>query len=70
MTHGLDAAKAVALGADIVASARPMLQTLMAAGKKGLSGSLERWVKEFKGVMFLVGAPTLKQLRQAPLVHV
>jgi isopentenyl-diphosphate Delta-isomerase len=70
MTNGLEAAKAFALGADIVAAARPMLQVLMAAGKKGLSGSLDRWVKEFKGTMFLVGAPTLKHLRQAPINHV
>ncbi len=70
MTNGVEAAKAFALGADIVASARPMLQTLMAAGKKGLSDSLDRWIREFKGTMFLVGAPTLKHLRQAPLIHV
>jgi L-lactate dehydrogenase (FMN-dependent) and related alpha-hydroxy acid dehydrogenases len=70
MTNGLEAAKAFALGADLIAAARPMLQVLMASGKKGLSGLLDRWMKEFKGTMFLVGAPALKDLRQAPLVHV
>ena len=70
MTNGLEAAKAFALGADVIAAARPMLKVLMASGKKGLSGCLDRWINEFKGAMFLVGAATLKQLRQAPLVHV
>ncbi|HTY09495.1 MAG TPA: type 2 isopentenyl-diphosphate Delta-isomerase [Bacteroidota bacterium] len=69
ITNGLEAAKAVALGADLVASARPMLKVLMASGKKGLSRSLEKWIKDFKGTMFLTGAPTLQQLRSAPLVH-
>ncbi|MGA9406144.1 MAG: type 2 isopentenyl-diphosphate Delta-isomerase [Bacteroidota bacterium] len=70
MTNGLEAAKAFALGADVIAAARPMLQVLMASGKKGLSGHLDRWIKEFKGTMFLVGARTLKNLCQTPLVHV
>jgi len=70
MTNGLEAAKAFALGADVIAAARPMLQVLMASGRKGLSGCLDRWINEFKGTMFLVGAPSLEHLRQAPLVHV
>ena len=70
MTNGLEAAKAFALGADMIAAARPMLQVLMASGKKGLSGCLDRWMNEFKGTMFLVGAPSLKRLREAPLVQV
>lgn len=70
MTNGLEAAKAFALGADMIAAARPMLQVLMASGKKGLSGCLDRWMNEFKGAMFLVGAPSLKRLREAPLVQV
>ncbi len=49
MTNGLEAAKAFALGADMIAAARPMLQVLMASGKKGLSGCLDRWMNEFKG---------------------
>ncbi len=70
MTNGLEAAKAFALGADVIAAARPMLQVLMASGRKGLSVCLDRWINEFKGTMFLVGAPSLEHLRQAPLVHV
>jgi isopentenyl-diphosphate Delta-isomerase len=69
ITNGLDAAKAFALGADMVAAARPMLKVLMASGKKGLSNHLDQWIKDFKGTMFLVGAPTLKYLRHVPLVH-
>ena len=70
ITNGLEAAKAFALGADVIAAARPMLKVLMSSGKKGLSGCLDRWIYEFKGTMFLIGAATLKQLRQASLVQV
>ena len=70
MTNGLEAAKAFALGADVIAVARPMLKVLMSSGKKGLSDRLDRWIHEFKGTMFLIGAATLKQLRQASLVQV
>ncbi len=70
ITNGLEAAKAFAFGADVVAAARPMLKVLMSSGKKGLSASLDRWINEFKGTMFLIGASTLAQLRQAPLVQV
>ena len=70
ITNAAEAAKAVALGADMTASARPMLQILMASGKKGLSQHLEQWKREFKGTMFLVGALTVKDLQRAPLVRV
>ena len=70
MANGLEAAKAFALGADMIAAARPMLQVLMASGKKGLSDHLDGWIKEFKGTMFLVGAATLEKLRHALIVRV
>jgi isopentenyl-diphosphate Delta-isomerase len=66
---GLDAAKAIALGADIVGSARPLLQEFFAGGKKGLDLCLKNWIHQFKGTMFLVGAETLGDLRRASLIH-
>jgi isopentenyl-diphosphate delta-isomerase len=69
ITCGLEGAKAFALGADMTASARPMLQVLMTSGKKGLSEKIEEWVKEFKGTMFLVGASTLNELQHAPIAY-
>lgn len=70
MKNGLEAAKAMALGADLTASARPMLQVLTTAGNKGLSTHLQQWIKEFKGTMFLVGASTIEELKRATIVHV
>jgi isopentenyl-diphosphate delta-isomerase len=63
--HGLDAAKAVALGADITASARPLLRALMAGGKKDLQKKIEQWMMEFRGAMFLTGSSTLWQLKHS-----
>ncbi len=67
---GMDCAKSIALGADIVASARPMLTALMngrgldsSSGKKELHAMIEQWSIEFKGAMFLIGAPTIKMLQ-------
>lgn len=68
--NGLDSAKAIALGADLTAAARPMLQALAAGGKKRLSKLLKQWVTEFKGAMFLVGASTLRELQRSPIIHV
>jgi isopentenyl-diphosphate delta-isomerase len=70
LSTGLEAAKAVALGASLTASARPMLQALMASGKKGLHERLDRLAKEFKGTMFLVGASTLEDLRRTRLSRI
>jgi isopentenyl-diphosphate delta-isomerase len=70
IASGLEAAKAIALGADLTASARPMLQVLTASGKKGLSIHLEQWMKEFKGAMFLVGASTIRELQRAQINRV
>jgi isopentenyl-diphosphate delta-isomerase len=70
LVNGLEAAKAVGLGANLTASARPMLQVLIASGKKGLTERLDRWIKEFKGTMVLVGASTVNDLQRAPLGRV
>lgn len=66
---GIDAAKCFALGADIAASARPMLSALHRGGKKGLRTLLTAWTEELRGVMFLTGSPTLATLQQARLVE-
>lgn len=67
ITNGIHIAKSLALGADLAASARPMLQALHRRGKEGLRTLLELWKKELKGAMFLVGASTIERLRQIPL---
>jgi len=68
ISSGLDAAKCIALGADMAASARPMLAALHRGGKKGLRVHIEEWSKEFRGTMFLTGSARITDLRSAKLV--
>jgi isopentenyl-diphosphate delta-isomerase len=65
---GLDTAKCIALGADLTASARPLLGALHRGGKKGLRSLLECWSTEIRGAMFLTGSARLTDLRSAKLV--
>ena len=68
ITSGLDAAKCIALGADLTASARPMLGALHRGGTKGLRTLIGEWSKEVRGAMFLTGSARLADLRSATLV--
>jgi isopentenyl-diphosphate delta-isomerase len=66
---GMEAAKCIALGADLVGTARPVLQALHSRKKKGVREFLALWEKSLRGVMFLTGSRTLKELQKAPLVR-
>jgi isopentenyl-diphosphate delta-isomerase len=69
ITSGIDAAKCIALGADLVASARPILSALYHGKKKGLRNLLRTWEQELRGIMFLTGAadiPALQKVALAP----
>ncbi|MBI5474185.1 MAG: type 2 isopentenyl-diphosphate Delta-isomerase [Ignavibacteriae bacterium] len=66
---GFEAAKCIALGADIAASARPMIKQLQAAGKAGLRRLIAQWIEEIRGIMFLTGSTTIADLQKAPLVR-
>lgn len=63
ISHAMEGAKAIALGADLTASARPMLKALMHGGKKELRSVIMQWQEEFRGIMFLLGAKNLEELR-------
>ena len=65
---GLDAAKCIALGADLAAAARPLLFALRRGGKKGLRRLIEEWSREIRGAMFLTGSARLSDIRSAKLV--
>jgi isopentenyl-diphosphate delta-isomerase len=69
IASGLDAAKCFALGADLAASARPMLTALHRGGTRGLRSLIASWAKELRSVMFLTGSRTLADLQRAPLVR-
>ena len=64
---GLDAAKAIALGADIAGFAGPMLRAA-ATGEDAASELLSTIVDELRLAMFGTGAGTLPALRRAELM--
>jgi isopentenyl-diphosphate delta-isomerase len=66
---GMEAAKCLALGADLVASARPMLKALHRGGKKELKSLIAQWASELRGAMFLTGSGNIQALQHAPLVR-
>lgn len=68
VSSGLDAAKAVALGADAAGMARPVLQALVAGGREGAARFLDLVEAEFRAVMLLVGARDVRALQKAPVV--
>jgi isopentenyl-diphosphate delta-isomerase len=68
IASGLDTAKCIALGADLTASARPLLSALHRGGKKGLRTLIEDWSKDLRGAMFLTGSARVTDLRSAKLV--
>lgn len=62
---GLDAAKALALGADLVGLARPLLERAL-QGEQATIEWLDGFVDELRTAMFLVGAATPTELKRAP----
>jgi isopentenyl-diphosphate delta-isomerase len=67
VTSGKDVAKCIALGADLAASARPLLNALHTKGKAGLTKVIMEWMDELHGIMFLTGSATIKELQRAEL---
>ena len=70
LVTGLDAAKCIGLGADLAASARPMLQALAKGGARGLHTLLDEWTFQLRGAMFLTGSQNIRDLQHAPLRHI
>lgn len=70
ITNGIEIAKSVAMSADVVGSARPLLQQLINYGKKGLDQLINDWHSQLKGAMFLVGALTIDELQHTAIQKV
>jgi isopentenyl-diphosphate Delta-isomerase len=64
---GLDAAKALALGATLVGVARPLLQAAL-DGDAAVETWIEQFLHELKTVLFLTGSVDLAALRNSPRV--
>ncbi len=69
ISNGTDLAKAFALGADIGASARIILQTLEKSEADGVCGLISNWFETVKKIMFLTGSQNLKDFRKKKLVR-
>jgi isopentenyl-diphosphate Delta-isomerase len=63
INNPFDAAKAFALGADIVASARIILKELDLKGSKGVEELILNWFQIIRKIMFLTGADKLSELK-------
>jgi isopentenyl-diphosphate delta-isomerase len=68
INSAVEAAKALALGADLIASARIVLQTLDKQDVKGVENLITEWFDYIKKVMYLTGSSSLKQLRKNKLI--
>jgi isopentenyl-diphosphate delta-isomerase len=68
MSNGLEAAKALALGAHVVGIARPVLQAYEAGGIEGAERYLAAVELELRTALLLVGARNVKQLGQCPRI--
>jgi len=64
----LDAAKALALGAEAVGMAGPLLKVLIDQGEEGLRVCLEDFINQLKVILLLCGARNLRIMKQVPAV--
>ena len=69
ISSGMDIAKSIALGADLAASARPVLKALARGGIRGVTTLLADRSQELRGAMFLTGSRTTGDLQHVPLVE-
>ncbi len=64
---GTDGGKAIALGANYFGGARPFLKAAMESHEE-VKKIIERWIKELKMLMFLVGAKNIEELKKKNVI--
>jgi isopentenyl-diphosphate delta-isomerase len=69
INNAADAAKALALGADIVASARMILLELQNTGIDGTQKLIKSWFDTIRKIMYLTGSKSLKALRKNKIMR-
>lgn len=66
--NALDAIKAFALGADLVALARPCLEIILTESESALISYFNNLIYEFSALMLLVGTKSLDELNNIPII--
>ena len=69
INSAIDAAKAFALGAECVASARIILKELDSNGIDGVKNLIGDWFESIKKIMFLTGSKSLNDLRKNKILR-
>ena len=69
ISSSIDTAKALSLGADIVASARIILQELDKNGRDGAKKLIINWFDTVRKIMFLTGSSSLKEFRKNKIIR-
>jgi len=65
---GIEVAKAIALGADVAGIGLPVLKYAIERGVGGVKYYLNKVILELKITMFLVGASSISELKEKPVV--
>lgn len=68
INSGIEAAKALALGADMVASARILLLKLNKNGSIGVVKLINNWFDTIRKVMYLTGSSSLQEFKRNKIV--
>lgn len=69
ISNGIDIAKSIALGADLTASARPLLKIVMNKGVDGVVSEISSWFDDVKKIMYLTGSKNINELSKQKLIH-
>ena len=69
INNGVDIAKSIAIGADLAASARRILQELKTNDVDGVVKLIESWFLTVKKIMYLTGCDRIKKLHKAELLR-
>ncbi len=69
INSGIEAAKAFALGADIVASARIILKKLDKDSTEGVVKFVNQWFDTVRKIMYLTGSASLQELRKNKIIE-
>lgn len=69
INSSMEMSKAFALGSDITASARIILQKLINQGEESVFKMITEWFDDLKKVMFLTGSNNLKELNRKKIIR-